>query len=198
MLGAIEFSRWRQRLPRLWETWTFPVLAVLGAVLLLFHPHGGSSGLPAGWDKLPTSQIAVLAAAVKRGDLERVAAQNGWITAGSPQDRQLSATRVHHLHPDGGMAAGMDGMEASASGIVSEQGRLNLASPSGVAHLRGHTMTPAMLLIEREHVCYTLVGLAIALFKFVADGRFWAARRVRFLWPGAMALLGVLLILYRE
>jgi len=197
VLGAIEYSRWRQRLPRLWETWTFPVLAALGAVLLLFHPHGGSSGLPAGWDKLPTSQKAVLAAAIKRGDLERVAARNGWITADFTHDVQLSMNGVDHLHMAhrSGMAAEM---EASASRIGSERDKPNPGLTSTVSHLRGHAMTPAMLLIEREHFWYTLVGLTVALFKFVADGRFWPARSVRYLWPGAMTLLGVLLILYRE
>jgi hypothetical protein len=196
-LGAIEYSRWRQKLPRMWEIWTFPVLAALGAVLLLFHPHGGSSGLPAGWDKLPTSQKAVLAAAIKRGDLERVAASNGWITADFTHDGQPSTAAVHHLHMAHG--SGMEaGMEASASEIGSEPAKPNPGLTSAVSHMRGHTMTPAMLLIKREHFWYTLVGLTVALFKFVADGRFWPARPVRCLWPGAMTLLGVLLILYRE
>lgn len=196
-LGAIEYSRWRQKLSGMWETWTFPVLAAVGAVLLLFHPHGGSSGLPAGWDKLPASQQAVLAAAIRRGDLERVAARNGWATAGFIHDSQLSTTGVHHFQMahGSGMAAGM---EASASEIGPERGTPNPGLTSAVSHPRGHTMTPAMLLIEREHFWYTLVGLTVALFKFVADGRFWPARPVRYLWPGAMTLLGVLLILYRE
>ncbi len=39
-LGILELQRSRGRLPRLLATWGFPVLAVFGAVLLFFHPHG--------------------------------------------------------------------------------------------------------------------------------------------------------------
>ena len=38
-LGAFELERARGKLGRLLATWSFPALAVFGAVLLFFHPH---------------------------------------------------------------------------------------------------------------------------------------------------------------
>jgi hypothetical protein len=36
------------------------------------------------------------------------------------------------------------------------------------------------------------------LFKFLADGRLIRNNAIHYSWPGAMAVLGVLLLLYRE
>jgi hypothetical protein len=60
-----------------------------------------------------------------------------------------------------------------------------------------HTMTASMLRIQRQHIWMTLVGIALALFKLLADSR-WGGRLMQFAWPSAMACLGVLLVLYRE
>jgi putative copper resistance protein D len=43
-LGAIEWQRARGVLRAVWSGWVFPVLAIGGAVLLLFHQHGGMHG----------------------------------------------------------------------------------------------------------------------------------------------------------
>lgn len=59
-------------------------------------------------------------------------------------------------------------------------------------------MTPEMLRIQRQHLWMTIVGIAVASFKFLADGRFLRNRAVPYLWPAAMAVLGVLLLFYRE
>ncbi len=40
-LGAIEWQRARGVLRAAWSGWVFPALAIGGAVLLLFHQHGG-------------------------------------------------------------------------------------------------------------------------------------------------------------
>ena len=40
-LGFIELARARGRLTALWSAWVFPVVAVTGSVMLLFHSHGG-------------------------------------------------------------------------------------------------------------------------------------------------------------
>ena len=45
-IGYIELQRTRGRLKALWATWFFPVAAVTGAVLLLFHVHGGDMHAP--------------------------------------------------------------------------------------------------------------------------------------------------------
>jgi len=68
---------------------------------------------------------------------------------------------------------------------------------AGSAH-HHHQMTPAMLLVEREHFWFMIVGFAIALFKFISDGDFWRRRFVPYLWPSGMVLLGILLTLYHE
>jgi hypothetical protein len=41
ILGAIELARARQTLTAAWSAWVFPVFAVIGSVLLLFHSHDG-------------------------------------------------------------------------------------------------------------------------------------------------------------
>ena len=38
-LGLVEMGRARERLKAIWAAWVFPVLAVAGSVLLLFHSH---------------------------------------------------------------------------------------------------------------------------------------------------------------
>ena len=43
-----------------------------------------------------------------------------------------------------------------------------------------------------------VVGLAVALFKFVSDSALWRRSVVLRLWPGFITLLGVLLVLYTE
>ena len=42
-LGVIELQRGRGKLPRFLAVWAFPVLALFGAVLLFFHPHGSGA-----------------------------------------------------------------------------------------------------------------------------------------------------------
>jgi len=59
-------------------------------------------------------------------------------------------------------------------------------------------MTPSMLHVAKQHMWFTLVGLAIALFKFIDDASFWRKRFVPYLWPGGMLVLGSLLVLYTE
>src|SRR4030095_2590319 len=41
VLGAIEWQRTRGALKRAWSAWVFPVVAVIGSVLLIFHEHQG-------------------------------------------------------------------------------------------------------------------------------------------------------------
>jgi hypothetical protein len=55
-----------------------------------------------------------------------------------------------------------------------------------------------MLLVKREHFWFMIVGLAVALFKLISDGEFWRRRFIPYVWPSAMVLLGILLVLYRE
>ncbi|HWC18228.1 MAG TPA: hypothetical protein VG498_14500, partial [Terriglobales bacterium] len=43
-MGVVEYLRVRGKLPRFWRTWSFPILAVIGASLLLIHDHTQGSG----------------------------------------------------------------------------------------------------------------------------------------------------------
>ena len=45
-IGYVEFQRARGRLKAQWATWFFPVVGVAGAILLLFHVHGGDMQAP--------------------------------------------------------------------------------------------------------------------------------------------------------
>jgi hypothetical protein len=43
-IRAIEHFRTRVKLNRFWQSWVFPLLALFGALFLLFHDHGAGSG----------------------------------------------------------------------------------------------------------------------------------------------------------
>jgi copper resistance protein D len=45
-LGYVEFQRARGQLKSPWATWFFPVMGATGAILLLFHVHGGDMHAP--------------------------------------------------------------------------------------------------------------------------------------------------------
>jgi len=44
LIGIIEYLRARGKLSRFWRISAFPLLALVGAILLLFHNHGATSG----------------------------------------------------------------------------------------------------------------------------------------------------------
>jgi copper resistance protein D len=44
VLGAVEMLRASGRLKAAWSAWVFPVVGIFGAILLLFHEHGGMHG----------------------------------------------------------------------------------------------------------------------------------------------------------
>jgi len=45
-IGYVELQRARGRLTAPWANWFFPVVGVVGAILLLFHVHGGDMQAP--------------------------------------------------------------------------------------------------------------------------------------------------------
>jgi hypothetical protein len=153
-IGVLEWLRARDVLSPVWKRWSFPALALCGALLLTMHAHGGTSGLPAGWN--PDQSVEVAAAVV-------------------PAPAAGMAPHQHEHHHD-------------------QQGP---ASAAPLATHAEHMMTASMMSIQRQHMWMTLVGICLALFKFLADGMS-KGRLFRFAWPTAMAWLGVLLLLYRE
>ena len=61
-----------------------------------------------------------------------------------------------------------------------------------------HEMNDSMLLVKREHFWFMVLGLGIAIFKFLSDSGTRLSRFSSFVWPSAMVLSGALLIFYRE
>lgn len=164
-IGVIEYLRAHGSLHRFWRAWAFPILAIVGAALLLIHDHTASGG------------------------------------ANSPEAREYLINPT--LGPDGKppipqASEPMPGMDHSMMNMdySSMLGKdPDLINTSSGHH---HHMTPSMLMVEREHMWFMIVGLGVALFKLVSDGEFWRRRFVLYVWPGGMMLLGVLLVLYRE
>jgi hypothetical protein len=159
-LGTISFLRIRGILVARWHRWAFPMVAAFGAMLLMMHAHGGTSGLPEGWS--PSQPLPLAASMVETP--EKI----------SPEMR----THAHGDHEH-------DMHDAAKT-------------PTEPQHHSEHTMTPAMLKIQRQHLWMTIVGIVFAVSKFAADSPNFKARFLQFAWPTAMACLGVLLVLYRE
>jgi hypothetical protein len=59
-------------------------------------------------------------------------------------------------------------------------------------------MTASMIRVERQHLWFMIVGVAIGLFKLISDSELFRSRFVRCIWPGCMVLLGLMLVVYRE
>jgi hypothetical protein len=175
LIGIIEYLRARSKLNRFWRSWAFPLLAVVGAVLLLFHDHGQPSGAssPEARHYMASEEAATRVEASPDpmpGMHHHASTPNS-----SPIDDQLGiSTSMEHISND----------------MPSHHGN----SPS--AH--SHEMSEGMLRIEREHFWFTVVGLAVALFKFISDNALWRRTFVLHLWPSFVTLLGVLLVLYTE
>jgi hypothetical protein len=168
VMGAIEYLRVKGKLSAFWRRWAFPALAVFGAVFLLTHDHESGSGLPPGWDKLEKE--------------ERIAEMRG--QAGLPllptQKAVVDLTILDHH----------------------ESVQHDMITKSDVSDIQhgdhsGHVMT-GRVHVQRQHLWYTVVGIAVALFKFVADGTLFRWRWLGYSWPVAMAVLGVLLTGYTE
>ena len=66
------------------------------------------------------------------------------------------------------------------------------------ASAHSHEMSEGMLRVERQHLWFAVVGLGVALFKFVSDSALWRRSVALRLWPGFITLLGVLLVFYTE
>jgi hypothetical protein len=56
-VGYVEFQRARGRLTAPWAAWFFPVVGAAGAILLLFHVHGGDMQAPHAMESLERIQM---------------------------------------------------------------------------------------------------------------------------------------------
>jgi hypothetical protein len=177
-IGIVEYLRTFGCLNRFWSVWSFPVLAMVGAGFLLVHDHTASSGA-----SLPEARAYLVDPALDPDGYPR-----------APHESDPMPRMDHSM-----MALGYSGMHMDFSNmdhstpIGNEPGLTNTPFPG-----HHHHMTPSMLLVEREHFWFMMVGLSVIVFKFVSDGEFWRRRFIPYFWPSGMVLLGILLVLYRE
>jgi hypothetical protein len=172
VMGMMEYLRVRGMLSAFWRTWTFPMLALVGVVLLLFHDHTGGSDATS-----PEARNYLVSWSVDR-------------TTKTPASVSPSPSDL--LHHDHSMM--------HASGRVEGPAHSETTAPEGVDSHNGgkHLMNAAMVKVEHQHLWFALVGLAVVLFKVVHDGEMWRRSFVPFLWPSCIAVLGMLLVLYTE
>jgi len=176
LIGVIEYARTGDRLSRFWRVWAFPFLALSGAGLLLLHDHSQGSGASSpeaqayrvSWSRAPT-QVVV-------------------------QDHPTSGevAPAHH-HGTNGVQSTSD--VPTVNGSDHEQHDKEISTP---AQHHDHHMTASAMKVEREHLWFVMVGVAVAVFKFLRDGNFWKRPLAAFVWPGFMSVLGLLLVVYKE
>ena len=184
-IGTVEYFRIRGSLPRIWKRWAFPIIAIIGAVMLLIHDHTSGSGVHS-----PEVQAYLV-----DPDLD---------VDGNPRGLSLGTT----------LAAGIDDLHRSTLSCCDfmtaspmdtghmqmdhSQMEMHASTASPVSTSHHHLMTASMLRVERQHLWFMIVGLGIVLFKFFSDSGLFRSRLVSCIWPSCTMLLGVLLIVYRE
>jgi hypothetical protein len=179
-IGFVEYRRAYGSLNRFWRAWAFPILAIVGAALLLIHDHTASGGASS-----PEARAYLINPGLDPDGKPPL-----------PQASDPTQTMDHSMmHMDMvNSSMIMGGSRVDHSSLLGKDAALT-NTPSGRHH---HHMTPSMVLVEREHFWFMIVGLGVALFKLVSDGEFWRRRFLPYVWPSGMMLLGVLLVLYRE
>jgi hypothetical protein len=176
-IGFVEYLRAHGSLNRFWRAWAFPILAVVGATLLLIHDHTASGGANS-----PEARAYLINPALGPDGKQPLA-------EASDPTRGMDHSTME-MDPPSMTMVGSSVDHSSMLGNV----RAVSVMPSG----HHHHMTPSMLLVEREHFWFMIVGVGVAIFKLISDGELWRRGFVPYVWPGAMMLLGVLLVLYRE
>lgn len=178
-IGIFEYLRACGSLNRFWRTWVFPILAIVGAASLLVHDHTASS------DATSPEASAYLVNPALDPDGKPPAP---YVTDPMPG--------IDHSMMDMDRSAmPMDYSSISDSSMPISNDQVLTNSPALGHH---HHMTPSMLLVEREHFWFMIVGLGVAVFKLISDGKLWHRRFIPCVWPSGMVLLGVLLVLYQE
>ena len=174
LLGIIEYLRARAKLNRFWRAWAFPLLALVGAGLLLFHDHGQTSGASS-----PEARQYMV---------------SGWAARAADAPDSMPGMHHHASESDSPRVDDQVGTSASAERVSDDIPAPDAHSAS--AH--SHEMSEGMLRVERQHLWFAVVGLGVALFKFVSDSALWRRSVALRLWPGFITLLGVLLVFYTE
>jgi hypothetical protein len=175
-MGIIEYFRACGTINRFWGVAAFPILAIVGAGLLLVHDHTASSGATS-----PEARAYLVNPALDPD--------------GGPHTFDPNPGMDHSMMDSNHSDMPMDGrgMDHSSMPMGNDPAPIKTSSPN-----HHHHMTPSMLMVEGEHRWFMIVGLGVALFKLVSDGELWRRRFVPYIWPSGMVLLGLLLVLYRE
>jgi len=177
-LGAVEYLRARGALNRFWRAWAFPALAIVGALSLLIHDHSAGAGATS-----PEARAYLINPALgPDGHAPRLQAFD--------QMSQIDHSRMGLPHS--AMTIDHSKMNHPSMPVVGDSDRTDTPPP------HHQHMPPSMLLVEREHFWFMIVGLGVALFKLISDSNFWPQRFVAYVWPGGMMMLGLLLVFYRE
>jgi hypothetical protein len=133
MMGVLEYLRATGKLTRVWQRWAFPMLAVFGAVLLLFHDHGGGSGLPPGWDK-----------AEKEQRIAKMRQEAGL----PPLPAEPEATSPVAMGTANGMSHDMGGMSHDMSGMSHDVGAMQHNGNSGHVYGTGNVTPTAACVVH--------------------------------------------------
>jgi hypothetical protein len=177
-MGIIEYLRARGKLSPFWRTWAFSLLAVFGVVFLLFHDHSGSSGAS-------SPEALNYRVSWSINGAEKAAPPVVSLSDESP-------VHQHEMMPESAIPKTAGGQQSAM-----EHEGMDMGMGSSV-HGHQHVMTPAMTSIEHQHMWFALIGLAVVVFKFIADSAVWRRSFVPFLWPSWIAVLGMLLVFYAE
>ena len=179
-IAVVEYLRARGSLNRFWSTWTFCILAIVGASLLLVHDHTAGSGANS-----PEARAYLVNPALgPDGKLPTPQASDPMAGMDHSMMRHGSRRHAHGPFRHGSFSSMQTGDDPTPPN-----------TPSSSHH---HQMTPSMMLVEREHFWFMIIGLGVALFKFISDGKFWRERFAQYAWPSGIMLLGVLLVFYQE
>jgi hypothetical protein len=182
LIGMFEYARAGNHLPKFWRTWAFPLLALFGASLLLFHDHTQASG--ASSPEAKAYRVSWL-----RGPTEAMKQEPAGSPAATDPPHQMNMTDA------GGATSGMERpMDHAMAGSDGHDG-MQMAGQTGGHH---HHMTASDLRVESQHLWFVIVGVGIAVLKLLSDGDLWKRWFVPFLWPSFMGVLGVLLTVYTE
>jgi len=173
VMGVIEYLRVNAKLNRFCRTRTFPMLALAGIVLLLFHDHTGASGASS-----PEARNYMVYPLLD-GTAKAMASEN-------PGDQLLHDHTMMHS------SAPLE--ERTQPEATGDEG---MGSHNG-SHGHQYHMTAAMVKVEHQHLWFAILGFAVVLFKVIHDSKIWRRSIVPFLWPTSVAVLGVLLVLYTE
>lgn len=170
-IGTIEYLRACDCLNRFWRAWAFPALAIFGAVFLLVHDHTASSGATS-----PEARAYLVNPALDPDGNRPDSRTSNPTFVMTPSAMDMDHSAMDHSHMD-------------------MSGESTPVDPPSPGH---HHMTASMMLVEREHFWFMIVGIGVALVKLVSDSGFLRRHFMHYAWPSGMVLLGVLLVLYRE